>query len=53
MNRIELKRNRKPVPHYGYTLNFINGQYKNNYKTFLEQLDCDLCDKCISLTPSE
>ena len=42
-----------PVPRNGYTPNFTNGQYKNYYMTFLEQLDCDSGDKCISLTPLE
>ena len=42
-----------PVPRNGYTPNFANGQYKKDYMTFLEQLDCDSGDKSISLTPSE
>ena len=53
VNRIDLKRNGMPVPHHGYTLNFSNGQYKIDYMTFLEQLDCDSGVKCISLTPSD
>ena len=53
VNRIDLKRNGMPVPRHGYTPNFANGQYKKDYMTFLEQLDCDSGDKCISLTPSE
>ena len=32
------------VPRNGYTPNFNNGQYKQNYMTFLEQLDCDSVD---------
>ena len=53
VKRIDLKRNGMPVPHNGYTPNFTNGQYQKDYMTFLEQLDCDSGDKCISLTPSE
>ena len=53
VNRIDLKRNGMPVPRNGYTPNFANGQYKKNYITFLEQLDCDSGDKCISLTSLE
>ena len=53
VNCIDLKRNGMPVPRNGYTPNFTNGQYKTDYMTFLEQLDCDSCDKCISLIPSE
>ena len=53
VNRIDLKRNGMPVPRNGYTPNFTNGQYKKDYMTFLEQLDCDSGNKCISLTPSE
>ena len=37
----------------GYTHNFTNGQYIKDYMTFLEQLDCNCGDKCISLTLSE
>ena len=53
VNRIDLKRNGMPVPRNGYTSNFINGQYKTDYMTFHEQLDCDSGDKCIGLTPLE
>ena len=50
---MDLKRNGMPVPRQGYTPNFANGQYKKDYYTMLEQLECDSGDKCISLTPSE
>ena len=53
VNRIDLKRNGMPVPRNGYTPNFNNGQYTKDYMTFLEQLDCDSGDKCISLTTFE
>ena len=42
-----------PVPLQGYTPNFTNEQYTIDYITFLEQLDFDSGDKCISITPSE
>ena len=53
VNRIDLTRNGMPVPRNGYTPNFTIGQYKTDYMTFLEQLDCESGDQCISLTPSE
>ena len=53
VNRIDLKRNGMPVPRNGYTPNFTNGQDNINYMSFLEQLDCEYGDQCISLTPSE
>ena len=53
VNWIDLKLNGMPVPRNGYNPNFTNWQYKKDYMTFLEQLDCDSGDKCISLTPSE
>ena len=53
VNRIDMTRNGMPVPRHGYTPNFENGQYKKDYMTFFEQLDCDSGDKCIRLTPSE
>ena len=53
VNRIALKRNDMFVPRHSYTLNFANGQYKNDQMTFLEQFDCGSGDKCICLTPSE
>ena len=53
VNRIDLKRDGLPVPRHNYTPNLANGQYNKDYMTFLEQLDCDSGDKCISLTVSE
>ena len=53
VTRMDLKRNGMPVPRQGYTPNFANGQYKTDYYTMLEQLECDSGDECISLTPSD
>ena len=53
VNRIELKRNGTSRPSEGYTPNFATKQYIRAYSTFLQELECDTGDKCVSLTPSE
>ena len=46
-------RNRMRTPRYGYTPNFTNNQYINDYNTFLSQLNLDKGDKSVALTPEE
>ena len=53
MNRIELKRNGTSRQSEGYTSNFATGQYIKAYSTFLQELECDIGDKSVNLTPSE
>ena len=53
VNRIELKRNGTSRPSENYTPNFATAQYIQAYSTFLQELECDTCDKSVSLTPSE
>ena len=53
VNRIELKRNGTSKPSEGYTPNFATGQYIKAYSTFLKELECDIGDTSVSLTPSE
>ena len=48
-----MKSNGTSVPLGGYTPNFANGQYLKAYTTFLQELECDIGDRSISLTPSE
>jgi len=53
VNRMELRRNGMPVPRFGYTPNFDNGQYIKDYITMQTQLGFGKGDKCVSLTPTE
>ena len=53
VKRIEMKRNGTSVARGGYTPNFANEQYLKAYSTLLQELECDTCDKSISLTLSE
>ena len=53
VNHIELKRNGTSRPSQGYTPNFANGQYIKDYMTFLQELECNIGDKSVNLTPSE
>ena len=53
MNLIEIKRNGTSVLRGGYTRNFANGKYLKAYTTFLQELECDIGDRRISLISSE
>ena len=53
VNCIELKRNGLRLLQNGYTPNFANRQYKKDYITLFEQIDCESGNKIISLTLSE
>jgi len=53
VNRMELRRNGMPVPRFGYTPNFDNGQYIKDYITMQTQLGFGKGDKCVSLTPTK
>ena len=48
-----MKRNGTSVPRGGFTPNFANTQYLTAYSTLLQELECDIEEKSISLTPSE
>ena len=50
---IRMKRNSQEVPRSGYTPNYVNGIYMQEYITFQEQLGYDIGDKCVALTPDE
>ena len=50
VNRIELKRNGTSLPSESSTPNFATGQYIQVYTTFLQKLQCDTEEKCVSLT---
>lgn len=42
-----------PVLREGSTSNFINNQYKNDYITFINELECETSNISISLTLAE
>ena len=50
---IRMKRNSQEVPRFGYTPNYANEIYMQEYITFQEQLGYDIGDKCVALTPDE
>jgi len=53
VNRMELRRNGMPVPRFGYTPNYANGQYIKDYMTMQSQLGFGKNDKCVVITPTE
>ena len=53
VNRIEMLRNGKRTPRYGYTPNFTTNQYIKDYNTLFSQLNYNKGDKCVALSPEE
>jgi len=53
LSDIRLKRNGQKVPRSGYTPDFPNNIYMQEYMTLQEQLGTDIGDKCVPLTPEE
>ena len=53
VSRVEMKKNGTTYPRGGYTFNWADGHYINDYIKFQGQLGYDTGNNCVQLTPHE
>ena len=53
VNRVDMKVNGTQRPSGGYTPSWVDGNYINDYWTFLKELGYDTGDKCMQISPIE